>query len=1268
MLCRGLPALAAASLASAAPDGVTIDARYAVEVIAGDEARPVVSPTALAIDENGAIIVAETHRFRRGIDDNRDREYWFLQDIAAQSTADRLAMYERWAERVPMSYYTEFSEQLRIHEDTTGNGEIDRVRVLAGDFNDPLDGTAAGVFAFEGAVYFACIPKLWMLRDTTGDGLADERHSIADGFGVRVSFSGHDLNGFALGPCGRIYGTIGDRGFSVTTREGRRYHLPDQGAVFRFDPDGSNFEVIHTGLRNPKEIAFDALGNPVTVDNNADMGDRARIVYLTESGDSGWRMGHQTMHSFHRWIGLDVLPPNRWMAEEMWQPRRPGQPAFMIPPVALLTSGPSGLTHHPGTGFCESEAGRFLICDYRGGAAQSGIHSFRLDPDGAGFKLGDSRWFLRGIAATDVDYDWHGRVLVTDFIGGWSTHDGGRLLRITNQELPKAIAGHPPTADVVREGFASRPVAELVSLLAHPDMRVRLRAQIALTRADGGLDALATAATSTDAGFSTRLHGVWGLGIFARLGGPVPAPFPEIRPSADSAVRERAATILLGMADDADAKIRAQVWRVLGESPLMGDDLPIDRALADADPRVRYFAAFAAAKLGGYGHFDAVCRMLRENDDRDVFLRHAGVVALQALATEPCRLTDLSADASAALRLAATVALRRMRSLTVAGFLNDPDDRVAAEAIRAICDEDITETRPMVADLLDDAAGRQWPGFMQRRLVHNAYRLGGERNARRLIAVATNEARPMAVRTEALRLLEHWSQPHVADQFLGDHSPLPSRRPEEAAAAIGEAVDGMLETGGFLAEAALRLMESHNLDAAPETLAALAGNPSLPATARARALATLAANAPELAAPLLPALSIDTDEVLALAAIRALAASEPATAIARLGDAIDSSPATPLARAAWEILASIENDAADAWLARGIEALTRDHGIATDALERLAAARGRAESSPAIARALQDYQSFIDASDDPLAPWLAALRGGDPVSGEAVFKSHPAGECMRCHQADAGHAAGGEAGPNLAGLARRQDPRTILESLVLPDAKLSPGFGTASITLRHGDSLAGTIHEETAEHIDLVTPDGPLRVPVSEIRDITRAPSAMPAMGDKIDPHELRDLVAWLATLDGAPAAPPPGTPEAFTVYQPPADVPAPATADPAAFRRLGAQQYILCAACHGQQGEGTPAGPPLAGSEWVLGPAENLIRIQLRGLQGPIRVKGVEYNMVMPPMPYQNDEQIAAVLTHIRSSFGNDAPAVAPAEVGKFRDEVGKPMLTADDLAPHGK
>eukprot|EP00112_Aurelia_sp_Birch-Aquarium-sp1_P005094 Seg15785.1 transcript_id=Seg15785.1/GoldUCD/mRNA.D3Y31 product="Cytochrome c-552" protein_id=Seg15785.1/GoldUCD/D3Y31 len=111
------------------------------------------------------------------------------------------------------------------------------------------------------------------------------------------------------------------------------------------------------------------------------------------------------------------------------------------------------------------------------------------------------------------------------------------------------------------------------------------------------------------------------------------------------------------------------------------------------------------------------------------------------------------------------------------------------------------------------------------------------------------------------------------------------------------------------------------------------------------------------------------------------------------------------------------------------------------------------------------------------------------------------------------------------------------------------------------------------------------------------------------------------------------------------------------------------CQMCHQPGGVGlAPAFPPVAKSEWVTGPAENLIRIQLRGLTGKISVAGKEYTGVMPANATMTDEEIAAVLTYIRSNFGNKADAVTAEMVKKFRGEVGKPMLTVADLKDPNK
>ena len=150
-----------------------------------------------------------------------------------------------------------------------------------------------------------------------------------------------------------------------------------------------------------------------------------------------------------------------------------------------------------------------------------------------------------------------------------------------------------------------------------------------------------------------------------------------------------------------------------------------------------------------------------------------------------------------------------------------------------------------------------------------------------------------------------------------------------------------------------------------------------------------------------------------------------------------------------------------------------------------------------------------------------------------------------------------------------------------------------------------------------------------------------------------------------------PGSPTSVKMASAPAvdttaiDKPAEESPVDPALMEVGKAQFLICGACHGQNGEGGPIAPPIAGSEWVTGPVSNLIRIQLRGLQGPITVKGTEVNMPggMAPQAYQTDEQIAGVLTYIRNSFGNKASGVKPEQVAALRSEVGKPQITVQEL-----
>jgi mono/diheme cytochrome c family protein len=125
---------------------------------------------------------------------------------------------------------------------------------------------------------------------------------------------------------------------------------------------------------------------------------------------------------------------------------------------------------------------------------------------------------------------------------------------------------------------------------------------------------------------------------------------------------------------------------------------------------------------------------------------------------------------------------------------------------------------------------------------------------------------------------------------------------------------------------------------------------------------------------------------------------------------------------------------------------------------------------------------------------------------------------------------------------------------------------------------------------------------------------------------------------------------------------------DPAArLRALGRQVFDKsCTVCHQPNGlgkEGT--APPLAGSEWVQAPGgDRIARIALNGLTGPISVKGQEWNLTMVPWRDNfTDDQIAAVLSYIRSQWGNKAGPIDPKVVAAARAEKHPGPETSDEL-----
>lgn len=106
---------------------------------------------------------------------------------------------------------------------------------------------------------------------------------------------------------------------------------------------------------------------------------------------------------------------------------------------------------------------------------------------------------------------------------------------------------------------------------------------------------------------------------------------------------------------------------------------------------------------------------------------------------------------------------------------------------------------------------------------------------------------------------------------------------------------------------------------------------------------------------------------------------------------------------------------------------------------------------------------------------------------------------------------------------------------------------------------------------------------------------------------------------------------------------------------QLGKRVFLnTCIACHQANGLGVPGQyPPLAGSDWVAGSEERIIRVVLHGFNGPVTVSGKDFNNAMAPLgALLKDEQIANVLSYVRSEWGNNSPEVKPETVAKVRAE----------------
>jgi quinoprotein glucose dehydrogenase len=1072
----------ASTEAELAMKGFQVASGLKVELFAAEP--HLANPVAFYIDEKGRFYVSETFRLHDGVTDIRGKNDWLDEDLASRTVNDRLAMMKRHLGE-GISTYAIHPDRLKLIEDRDGDGKADHSTVFADGFNHPLDGIGAGVLARKGQVWFANLPNLWLLRDTNGDGVADERKSLHYGFGVRVGFLGHDLHGLRFGPDGKLYFSIGDRASHVET-EGKVVGHPDTGCVFRCNPDGSELEVFAFGLRNPQELAFDLYGNLFTGDNNSDGGDRARWVYVVEGGDSGWRVGYQFIES----------PNSRgpWNSEKIWYPQWEGQAAHIVPPIANLANGPSGLTYYPGTGMPDRYNGYFFLCDFRGGRG-SGIHSFTLKPKGATFELVDRQNFLWECLPTDVDFGVEGGIYYTDWVAGWNKTGKGRIYRVYDPDVIKQPIVQE-TKKLLGEGMDRRSMSELARLLAHRDMRVRQEAQFAL--AEKGRTAIKTLADVTRANPSqlARIHSIWGLGQI----------IANFKRQISNTEAKAAIDPLLPLLVDKDPEIRAQATKVLGDVRIAQAFDGFVKLLADPVPRVRFFAAQGLGRLGRKEAFPAILAMLRDNADQDTYLRHAGVMALVGI-SDVDALLAAAKDNSSAVRMGVLLALRRLERAEIAQFLNDPDPLLVVEAARAINDQPINGAMPELAALISrDGLGE--PAL--RRALNANVRAGTSATAEALARFANNKTAPERIRGEALQALADWPKPSGRDRVIGVWRPVAATREARVASqALQPVLAEILRSApNNVRIAAIQSVTRLEMRESDPVLFELVADTQAAANVRAEALKALAGGDYSRLAEAVKLAAADPNDVLRREAARVQARIQPSDAAGQLAAVLDKGTIAEKQNAL-TTLGTVAGASADELLGRWLDKLAANQAPSELQLDLLDAATKRA--APTVKEKLAKYESMLK-KDDPLAPFRVALHGGDAQAGKKIFVERAEAACLRCHKVNG---EGGEVGPDLTGLGTRQNREYILESLILPNKQVAAGFESVLVTLKNGMAYAGVLKSENDNELVLNSPeDGLLKLKKADIASRVRGLSAMPeGLNNILTKRDLRDLVEFLVNL-----------------------------------------------------------------------------------------------------------------------------------------------------------
>lgn len=353
-----------------------LDPRLQLELIA--EQPDIVTPIGITFDTDGALLVIESHTHHRKPD-----------------------------------YQGPPKDRIRRFADTDGDGKFDTWST----FYEGTEATMSILSAKDGSIYVATRMEVFRLRDTNGDHVADKREEIAH-LETAGRYPHNGLAGLTIGPDGLLYFGLGENlgePYALIGSDGTKLSGGGEGGtIYHCNLDGSDLQLMATGVWNPFGMIFDPAGRLYMVDNDPDSRPPCRLLHIVPGGDYGYqfRYGRTGVHPLQAWNG-----------------ELPGT----LPMVAATGEAPSGVTWYHGELWGTSWG------DHR-------IETFRLGNNGASVQA-----TFQTVVQGDHDFrpvDFaiapDGSLYFTDWVDrSYPVHGKGRIWRLTWKQEPAPSEGLP---------------------------------------------------------------------------------------------------------------------------------------------------------------------------------------------------------------------------------------------------------------------------------------------------------------------------------------------------------------------------------------------------------------------------------------------------------------------------------------------------------------------------------------------------------------------------------------------------------------------------------------------------------------------------------------------------------------------------------------------------------------------------------------------------------------------------------------------------------